>query len=69
MIDLPPGAKSIGCKWIFKKKFEPDGSINKYKTRLVAKGYNKKKDIDYFDTFAPITRFLQLESYCIGFHS
>lgn len=33
-----------------------DGSIDKYKARLVAKGYKQQKDIDYFDTFAPITR-------------
>ena len=56
LIDFPPGAKSIGCKWIFKEKLKPDGSIDNYKVRLVAKGYNQKKDINYFDTFARVTR-------------
>ena len=56
MVDLRLGAKTIGCRSIFKKKLKPDGSIDKYKARLVAKGYNQKKDIDYFDTFAPVTR-------------
>jgi hypothetical protein len=46
LVDLPPGAKTIGCKWIFKRKFHPDGSIDKYKARLVAKGFTQKK-IDY----------------------
>ena len=34
----------------------PYGSIEKYKSRLVAKGYSQKQNIDYFDTLAPITR-------------
>ena len=34
----------------------PDGSIEKYKARLVAKGFSQKPNIDYFDTFAPVTR-------------
>ena len=55
-VDLPKGEKPIGCKWIFKKKYHPDGSIEKYKARLVAKGFTQKPNIDYFDTFAPITR-------------
>jgi hypothetical protein len=56
LVDLPKGAKPIGCKWIFKKKYFPDGSIEKYKVRLVAKGFSQKQNIDYFDTFAPVTR-------------
>ena len=56
LVDLPKGAKPIGCKWIFKKKYHPDGSIEKYKARLVAKGFSQKPNIDYFNTFAPVTR-------------
>jgi len=56
LVDLPKGAKPISCKWIFKKKYHPNGSIEKYKAGLVAKGFTKKDNIDYFDTFAPVTR-------------
>ena len=37
LVDLPPGTKSLGYKWIFKSKMKEDGSIDKYKARLVVK--------------------------------
>ena len=39
LVDLPHGAKSIGCKLIFKRKLKQNGSIEKYKARLVAKDF------------------------------
>jgi len=56
LVDLAKGAKLIGCKWIFKKKYHLDGSIDKYKARLVAKVFTQKPNIDYFNTFAPMIR-------------
>ena len=41
LVDLPPGSKPLGYKWIFKKKMKADGSIDKYKARLVIKGYKQ----------------------------
>ena len=61
LVDLPKGAKPIGCKWIFKIKYNHDGSIDKYKARLVAKGFSQKPYIDYFDTFAPVTRISSIQ--------
>ena len=54
--ELPFGCKPMGCKWVFKKKLKPDGTIDKYKARLMAKGYTQKEGEDYFDTYSPVAR-------------
>ncbi|GJU56720.1 zinc finger, CCHC-type containing protein [Tanacetum coccineum] len=41
--DLPPGCKSLGCKWIFKRKMKVDGTIDKFKARLVIQGFRQKE--------------------------
>ena len=56
LVDLPSGRRSIGNKWILKIKRKVDGSIERYKTRLVAKGYTQEEGIDYEDTFSPVVR-------------
>ena len=60
LVDLPKGSKPLGYKWIFKKKLKADGSIDKYKARLVIKGFRQKQDLDYFDTYSPVTRITSI---------
>lgn len=54
IIDLPPSSKEIGCKSIFKRKYNSNGSIQTFKVRLVAKGFKQNEGIDYFDTYAQV---------------
>ena len=56
LVDLPLGRKLVQCKWVFKNKFDADGSPLKYKVILVAKGYSEVHSIDYNETFAPVEK-------------
>ena len=53
-VDPPEGVKSIGCKWVFKKKTDMDGKVQTYKAWLVAKDFKKIHSIDYDETFSPV---------------
>jgi hypothetical protein len=60
LVDLPPRRKTIGNKWVLKVKREADGSIDRYKARLMVKGYTQREGIDYEDTFSPVVRFASI---------
>ena len=54
VVNLPLGKHPVGCKYVFKTNFKPDGSIDKYKVRLVAQGFLQREGIDYNEIFAPV---------------
>ena len=62
LVDLPPRCKTIGCKWILKRKLKLDDTVEKYKARLVAKGYRQRENVDFFDTYSPVTKITSIRA-------
>ena len=56
LVELPPRKKLVGCKWVFIVKHKADGSLERYKTRIVAKGYTQTYGIDYLKTFVLVAK-------------
>ena len=56
VVDFLINKKIIGCKWVFTIKYKSDGSVDRYKARLVTQGFSQTYGIDYEETFAPVAK-------------
>jgi hypothetical protein len=60
LVPLPKDRKPISCKWVYKLKMNPDQAIERFKARLVVRGFSQKHGIDFTETFAPVAKYTSL---------
>jgi len=56
LVERPEGVNVVGCKWVLKIKKNSAGEVEKYKARLVARGFTQIHGVDYYETYAPVAR-------------
>ena len=56
LVSATTNAVIISCRWVFTLKYRPDGSVDRYKARLMAKSYTQTYNIDYFEAFSPAAK-------------
>ena len=60
LVELPKDRKIVGCKWVYKLKKGVDDAEDRYKARLVMKGFSQKADIDFHEIFSPVVKIVSI---------
>jgi histone deacetylase 1/2 len=56
LVPRPLGVNVVSGRWLWKLKYDVDGTLSKHKARWVARGYNQKPSVDYDETFSPVVK-------------
>ena len=65
LISLSPGPVPSTCKWVFKVNTRSDGSVERYKARLVTRGFQQEQGRDYNETFAPVAHMTTIRTLIV----
>ena len=65
VVPCPSSVKPIGSKWVFSTKLKADGSLDRYKARLVALGNRQEYGIDYKEIFAPVAKMTSVRTILV----
>ena len=60
LVELPKDRKTVGCKWVFKLKRGVNDTEDRYKARMVAKGFSQKVGIDFHGIFSPVVKIVSI---------
>ncbi|CAI7882717.1 unnamed protein product [Closterium sp. NIES-54] len=66
LVELPEGRRPISSKWVFKAKSGADGALERFKSRLVAKGFQQKEKVNFGEIFAPVVKPMTLRTVLAG---
>ena len=70
LVDNVPSRKTVGCKWIFKKKTDIDGKVHTFNARLVAKGFTQTLWVEYDETISSVAKIksIRIMLDIVAFH-
>jgi hypothetical protein len=62
LVPRPPRANIVTGKWIFKHKFNADGTLERYKARWVLRGFTQRPGVDFVETFSPVIKLASVRT-------